>query len=365
MGGSFTSKRGVKRKELFEDSRVQLLLGKFLCGELNQIFPVLDKELGYRYPAVEAFVDDPKEAEPFLRSLQDNDLMTSEICSILVCCAKCGSFTIDRIKPLVEVDEKRKKQRKGRKPQTFAFEKEPLKEASPWRCLGCGALIKEGEATYHPVFYYRFSEEGIAQITDRLVVKPLIDFLRDRGYTTESPGGLLGESNVEHSFDIIAYSRGRDEGVLAMDFVVSDVPIGESKVVSMFAKVYDTTPLKSILVAFPGVTQNARRLAEQYKIDLVESSNVKTIWKELRKIIPTVDEFGFEPLDVMTLLSLPDHLRKTAMVTSELGKATADEIAVSTNRARALESGYLNQLVRMGYLKKERSGRKVLFSVVS
>ncbi len=89
------------------------------------------------------------------------------------------------------------------------------------------------------------------------------------------------------------------------------------------------------------------------------------MWKELRKVIPPVDEFRFEPLDVMTLLSLPDHLRKTATVTSKLGRATADEIAEATKRARAVESGYLNQLVRMGYLKKERSGRRVLFSVIS
>jgi len=68
-------------------------------------------------------------------------------------------------------------------------------------------------------------------------------------------------------------------------------------------------------------------------------------------------------LDVMTLLSLPDHLRKTAVTLCKLGQATADEIAEQTKRARAVESGYLNQLVLMGYLKKERKGRKAYFYV--
>ena len=68
-------------------------------------------------------------------------------------------------------------------------------------------------------------------------------------------------------------------------------------------------------------------------------------------------------LDVMTLLSLPDHLRKTALVICKLVPATAEEVAEQTNRARAVESGYLNQLVLMGYLKKERKGRKAYFSV--
>ena len=69
------------------------------------------------------------------------------------------------------------------------------------------------------------------------------------------------------------------------------------------------------------------------------------------------------PLDVMTLLSMPDHLRKTAMAVCRLGRATADEIAQQTHRARAVESAYLNQLVIMGHLKKERTGRKAYFFV--
>jgi hypothetical protein len=68
-------------------------------------------------------------------------------------------------------------------------------------------------------------------------------------------------------------------------------------------------------------------------------------------------------LDVMTLLSLPDHLRKTAVTLCKLSHATANEVAGQTKRARAVESGYLNQLVLMGYLKKERRGRKAYFFV--
>jgi ArsR family transcriptional regulator, lead/cadmium/zinc/bismuth-responsive transcriptional repressor len=67
------------------------------------------------------------------------------------------------------------------------------------------------------------------------------------------------------------------------------------------------------------------------------------------------------PLDVMTLLSMPDHLRKTAMTVCRSGRATAEEISQQTSRARAVESAYLNQLVLMGYLKKERKGRKAYF----
>ena len=79
-----------------------------------------------------------------------------------------------------------------------------------------------------------------------------------------------------------------------------------------------------------------------------------------QKAFPTLPDAS---LDVMTLLSMPDHLRKTAMAICRCGRATAEEIADQTKRARAVESAYLNQLVIMGYLKKERKGRKAYFYI--
>ncbi len=69
-------------------------------------------------------------------------------------------------------------------------------------------------------------------------------------------------------------------------------------------------------------------------------------------------------LDIVTLLSLPDHLRKSAMSIMKFGKAMAEDVAKETGRARAIESAYLNQLTRMGYIKKEREGRRAYFSIV-
>ena len=51
------------------------------------------------------------------------------------------------------------------------------------------------------------------------------------------------------------------------------------------------------------------------------------------------------------------------MVLMELGEATADELAEKTGLQRAVESAHLNELVRLGYIKKERKGRFAYFSV--
>ena len=106
------------------------------------------------------------------------------------------------------------------------------------------------------------------------------------------------------------------------------------------------------------------KLLEKIKESLDRLNEKMEVIIELQKQEPkNLPEQLPDALDVMTLLSLPDHLRKTAITICKLGRATADEVAEQTKRARAVESAYLNQLVLMGYLKKERVGRKAYFYV--
>jgi predicted transcriptional regulator len=95
------------------------------------------------------------------------------------------------------------------------------------------------------------------------------------------------------------------------------------------------------------------------KIDLLtDKTNMKRQAKEREEAMGLGGA-----LDIATLLSLPDHLRKSAMTIMKLGKAMAEDVAKETGRARAIESSYLNQLARMGYIKKEKEGRRVYFSI--
>lgn len=68
-------------------------------------------------------------------------------------------------------------------------------------------------------------------------------------------------------------------------------------------------------------------------------------------------------LDASVLLKFPDHLRKTIIALSKIIDGRADEVANITGRARAIESGYLNQLVRMGYVDKIRRKHQIYFSI--
>lgn len=105
------------------------------------------------------------------------------------------------------------------------------------------------------------------------------------------------------------------------------------------------------------------RLLQKIKESLDRLNEKMEVIIELQKHSSKVNLDIPDVLDVMTLLSLPDHLRKTAITLCKLEQATAEEVAEQTRRARAVESSYLNQLVMMGYLKKERRGRKAYFYV--
>jgi len=109
------------------------------------------------------------------------------------------------------------------------------------------------------------------------------------------------------------------------------------------------------------ISRNLEALAS--KVDLLLTSQKRTIPLRAVEEKPEKNQIPYEALDVMTLLSLPDHLRKTAVMITKLGRATAADVARETGRARAVESNYLNQLVTMKHIQRERKGKKVYFYV--
>ncbi len=111
---------------------------------------------------------------------------------------------------------------------------------------------------------------------------------------------------------------------------------------------------KKPLMVLEKIKENLERLNQKIEV-MIEIQKNNGGGRKDTQMIPDAS------LDVMTLLNMPDHLRKTAMTICRNGRATAEEIAEQTTRARAVESAYLNQLVIMGYLKKERKGRKAYF----
>jgi predicted transcriptional regulator len=109
-------------------------------------------------------------------------------------------------------------------------------------------------------------------------------------------------------------------------------------------------------------------------IDQMKQMNSKIdrlleISSKLVKILENTNFSGKASLtpqaDIMTLLTLSEPLRKTAMALYKVKEATANDIAKETGRQRSCESASANELVRLGFVKKRRQNHNVYFYIDS
>jgi trehalose-phosphatase len=86
----------------------------------------------------------------------------------------------------------------------------------------------------------------------------------------------------------------------------------------------------------------------------------------LDEIEKSISSWKPQPLEIQEseLLRLPDHLRTTYLTTLSLGECSATDVSDHTGRCRAIESNYLNQLARTGWLLKRRNSKSICFRPV-
>ncbi len=94
-----------------------------------------------------------------------------------------------------------------------------------------------------------------------------------------------------------------------------------------------------------------------------EMQNIRFRLDDLEK---SISGWHPQPLEIAEseLISLPDHLRQTYMVVASRGEVSATLAASVTGRCRAIESNYLNQLSRLGWLNKRRVCKTANFRAV-
>jgi len=60
--------------------------------------------------------------------------------------------------------------------------------------------------------------------------------------------------------------------------------VSEQPVIAMFAKIYDVMPDKACLVVIPKISENGKKMASHYKIEVIEAENPKEVVKALKKV---------------------------------------------------------------------------------
>ncbi len=103
-----------------------------------------------------------------------------------------------------------------------------------------------------------------------------------------SPFVATGKSGVRHSFTLGQGDTGATSFVC--DIVIGTSPVDETKVLSLFIKVYDIGAKHAVLCVVPGLTPEAKRLASMYKITTVETSKRGEIAARLSEVLQRIGE---------------------------------------------------------------------------
>jgi len=321
-----------ERSEVYRDHRAQLILGKFLSGEVERLTPVYDFKYGYSYPTVEAIVGDHAETEAFLSHLYEIGILKREIfdkmiscpkcnsgsVSIRYCCPYCKSFNVKK-SSLVEhiqcgyIDIEDRFKQNGRLvcPRCHNELTKPdvnYRKAGVWCacndcgknfdipvpshfCRDCKNIFTFEDAVYGDVYSYSLNEDVMKEAgVGYILVAPIRDFFQSRGFTVESPGFLKGKSGASHMFDVAASKGDVARYVIVIDLATSaeDV-VSEQSIIAMFAKVYDVAPDRACLIAIPKMSDNGKKLADLYKIELIQAKNQKEAMKALETVVDLTD----------------------------------------------------------------------------
>ena len=162
------------------------------------------------------------------------------------------------------------------------------------------------------------------------------EYLQKLGYEVTLGAKLVGKSGVEHVFDMLARkSDGFINNTLAICFAPGgdrDVELGT---IFRFAnKAYDTGVLTRVLVAIPELSQEAKQLAQNQRIRVIEGEQVASLL-ELKPVSPAKPEvpLRFETKEQLaeSLTSLGYRVSQDAKVKGRSGvEYTFDILAYSS-----------------------------------
>lgn len=105
-----------------------------------------------------------------------------------------------------------------------------------------------------------------------------------------SPAKVTGKSGVEHLFSFA--SGEKDSLKLVGDVILGSEEKDETKVLSLFIKVYDVGAKRAILCVTPRLTPEASRLARLYNILTIESPDARLLPNMLEDLLKRLAKSG-------------------------------------------------------------------------
>jgi hypothetical protein len=99
----------------------------------------------------------------------------------------------------------------------------------------------------------------------------LLEHLKNSGYRFEEKAKIMGRSGVEHIFDILAVNNdGVINHTLAINILIAQDEISFNAVSSFDTRAYDVGIHDKLLLACPGLSQEAKQFAQYQRINAIE-----------------------------------------------------------------------------------------------
>ncbi|MGB9959488.1 MAG: hypothetical protein ACPLKQ_03075 [Candidatus Bathyarchaeales archaeon] len=314
----------LERAEMYKERDTQVFLNKFLSGEISILQPTFDPNFGYRYPAVEAILGEKADSEKFLKRLYEAGILERKLYDRIIycpscgsknvsthyCCPYCKSFNIQKGSLIehvkcgyMDVEENFIKGNKLVCPKCRGELKTPdvdYRKAGIWCtcrecdksfdipvarhfCRDCQAKFTFEEIEVKDVYAYSLNEEVKDEIAAGWIfIAPIKEFLIENGFEVEAPAFLKGRSGANHMFDIAAY-KGEKKDATVMDLATSEDIVPEQPVIALFAKIYDVSPNNAYLIAIPRLSENGKKMAELYNINVIEAEDAKEVTETLKE----------------------------------------------------------------------------------
>jgi len=318
----------AERVTLYDVPEVQVLLRMFTEGNLIELLPEIHPVLGARYPKIEDVAGDRKKTEALLDQLVRAGILRPKFFDkIMVCpgcssknvtyryyCIQCGSHEIEKreLHEHIEcgtIDSDDRFLRDGvhicpRCGKTLAKLGADYRQVGTWfrcrscskrfdapegkhYCRECGLKFGVKESIFDDVYSYSLDKAAETEFAKEvLLLLPMKKILRETGYEVEAPSLVRGVSGTSHTFDLVGFKTEKDQrAVITVDMVISDVVCREEHVVSVFAKTFDVSPKKSVLIAIPGLSDTAKKLANLYKLETIEGAKPEQIIQGLHEVL--------------------------------------------------------------------------------
>ena len=105
------------------------------------------------------------------------------------------------------------------------------------------------------------------------------EYLEKQGYEITEGAKLLGKSGIEHTFDMLAQ---KEDGFTTYNIAICFAPGGDREaevgIIFSFAnKTYDTGIPSRVLIAIPGLSQEAKQLAQKQRVKVIDGEQIEAL----------------------------------------------------------------------------------------